>query len=122
MLFQKFDEDTGILYVNARGNIDFFEVIEFHNSVQKNKSLPRRLKILTDTRQSKFDFEIKYYDAISQVIGKLIKKYDIIKEAIITDPPYNSEIAFMFDDKTIYENYSFKVFTSEEAALKWLNF
>jgi hypothetical protein len=122
MLFQKFNEEKGILTVDARGNIDFFEVIDFYTSILNNESLPEKLKIIFDTRQSKFDFEIKYYEAISQAIENVVLKYDIIKEAMIIDPSNAEGVYMMFDDKMILENYSFKVFASPEAAEKWIDF
>ena len=122
MLFKIFIEETGILSIKARGNIDYWEVIDLYKYIQNDDSLPRKLKILINTTQSKFDFEIKYYEGISKAIEGVIMKYEIIKEAMIVDSPFETAVATMFEDKTIFENYSFKVFSTKEAAQNWLDF
>ena len=122
MLFKKFIEETGTLSVKARGNIDYWEIIDLYKSIQDDDSLPRKLKILINTTQSKFDFEVKYYEDISKVIEDVIQKYEIIKEAIVVDSPDETDVALMFDDKTVIENFSFKIFTTIKAAQIWLDF
>ncbi len=122
MLFQKFDEKTGILNVKARGNIDFWELLDLYKSIETNNELPRKLKIIINTLKTNFDFTVEYHEDISLAINKVIRKYDIIKEALIVDNQYEIDVALMFDDKYLYENFSFKIFNNLKAAKKWLAF
>ena len=122
MLFKKFDEKTGILSIKARGNIDFWELLDLYKTIETNNEYPRKLKIIIDTLKSKFDFPVKYNEDISKAINTVAKKYDIIKEAVVVDKYYETSVALMFDDKFVYDNLSFKIFTDMKAAQKWLNF
>ena len=122
MLFQKFNEKTGVLSIKARGNIDFYELIDLYKSIETNNELPRRLKIIINTLKTNFDFTVEYHEDISLAINKVIRKYDIIKEALIVDNQYEIDVTLMFDDKYLYENFSFKIFNNLKAAKKWLAF
>ena len=122
MLFQKFDEKNGTLSVKARGNIDFWELLELYKSIETNDKLPRKLKIIIDTLKTKFDFPVEYNEDISKAIKNVIKKYDFIKEAIVVDEPDETSVELMFDDKFVFENFSFKIFNNLKAAQKWLDF
>ena len=122
MLFQKFEENTDTLDVKARGNVDFWELLDLYRSIESNKEFPRKLKIIINTLESKFDFPVEYNEDISKALKDMIKKYDIIKEAIIVDESIETSVSLMFDDKYMIENYSFKIFTNLKAAQKWLDF
>lgn len=122
MLFQIFDEKTGTLNVKARGNIDFWELLDLYKSIETNNELPRKLKIIVNTLKTNFDFPVEYHEDLSLAINKVIRKYDIIKEALIVDKNYEIDVALMFDDKYLYENFSFKIFSNLKAAKKWLDF
>ena len=122
MLFQKFDDKNGILSVKARGNIDFWELLDLYKSIETNDKFPRKLKIIIDTLKTKFDFPVEYNEDISKAIKNVIKKYDFIKEAIVVDEPDETSVELMFDDKFVFENFSFKIFNNLKAAQKWLDF
>jgi len=122
MLFKKFDEKTGVLNVEARGNIDFWELLDFYKTLVTDNSYPKKLKVLFNALNIKFDFSIKYNEDISKAILKVVKKYDIIKEAFIVEEEFFDPVTLMFDDKFVYENFSFKVFNNINAAKFWIDF
>lgn len=122
MLFQKFDDKNGILSVKARGNIDFWELLDLYKSIETNDKFPRKLKIIIDTLKTKFDFPVEYNEDISEALRNVVKKYDFIKEAIVVDESDETSVTIMFDDKFVFENFSFKIFNNLKAAQKWLDF
>ena len=113
---------NGILNVKARGNIDFWELLDLYKSIETNEEFPRKLKIIINLLKTNFDFPVKYNEDVSEAIKNVVKKYDIIKEAFVLNKDYKTSVALMFDDKFVYENFSFKIFTNEKAAQKWLDF
>jgi hypothetical protein len=122
MLFQKFDSEKGVLHIKAKGNIDFWELLDIYKTIEAKKDLPDRLKILFETTFTKFDFKVERYKDISTILDGISAKYDILKEAMIVDDPDDLDLVELFENKLFYENYSFKIFKTKEAAQKWLDF
>jgi hypothetical protein len=122
MLFHKFDPDTQTLYIKARGNIDFWELLDMYKTIESQKDLPSQLKILFETTNTKFDFKIERSKDISILFDRISEKYDIVKEAMIVDDPDDLNLVDLFENKLFYENYTFKFFITKEAAQKWLDF
>jgi hypothetical protein len=122
MLFKKFDEKKGILKVEARGNIDFWELLDFYKTLVSENSYPDKLKIFFIATSIKFDFKVAYNDDISEAVSNVAEKFTLIKEAFIVEDEFYDSISIMFDDKYVFENYSFKIFNNPDAAETWLNF
>jgi hypothetical protein len=122
MLFHKFDSYKNTLHIRAKGNIDFWELLEVYKTIEAKKDFPDRLKILFETTYTKFDFKIERCKDISIIFDLISTKYDIIKEAMIVDDPDDINLVELFENKLFYENYSFKIFSTKEAAQKWLDF
>jgi hypothetical protein len=122
MLFQKFDPEKATLHIRAKGNIDFWELLDIYKTIEAKKSLPDKLKILFETTFTKFDFKIERCKDISEIFDRISERYDIVKEAMIVDDPDDLTLIELFENKLFYENYTFKIFGTKEAAQKWLDF
>ncbi len=122
MLFQKFDPENGLLHIKAKGNIDFWELLDIYKTIEAKKSFPDQLKILFETTYTKFDFKIERCKDISSIFDQISKKYDIVEEAMVVDDPDDLTLIELFENKLFYENYTFKIFGTVNAAQKWLNF
>jgi len=122
MLFQKFDPEKGTLHIRAKGNIDFWELLDIYKTIEAKKIFPDKLKILFETTFTKFDFKIERCKDISEIFDRISARYDIVKEAMIVDDPDDLTLIELFENKLFYENYTFKIFGTKEAAQKWLDF
>ena len=122
MLFKRFDEKAGILNVEARGNIDFWELLDLYKILETDSIYPRKLKILFKAVNIKFDFKVIYNEDLSMAVFDTTKKYEIIKEAFVVEQEFYDSVTTMFEDKFYYENYSFKIFNNLKAAQLWLDF
>ena len=77
--------------------------------------------LLTDYRNSSFNFSLDKIDKISDFLNSLKHILSGKKQAVITDNPHNTAISVFFENET-YETIGFrvKVFSSYEAAITWL--
>ena len=122
MLFKRYDEKKGILNVEARGNIDYWELLDLYKVLATENTYPKKLKILFKAVNTKFDFKVEYNEDISIAVYDVKKKFEIIKEAFVVDEEFYDPVSLMFEDKFYYDNFSFKIFETSEAAEMWLDF
>jgi hypothetical protein len=76
-----------------------------------------RSKIL----EVKVSGDINSIESTTEAVKKSLKRYKIIKEAILVDKPFATAIAKIFQlFNSKIENYSFEVFSTEDASRNWL--
>ena len=68
-----------------------------------------------------FDFKAKDIPKIWEAVNACLENYDSIEEAILVQKPYETAMAVIFEDGAPTENYKFKIFSTRENALDWLN-
>ena len=124
MISWNFNKENGILEVTYSGHISIEEFINYGNTLKKDNSLPRVLKILTNAQNANYD--IKKTEEKNQLIMKeslkqQLKAYTFVKNAVIHKKPVETAISYTFKEIFSFENYSQKTFYTQEAALRWLN-
>lgn len=120
MVNVEFNYKSGILETTFKGEIYLKEIIDYIISTKENKSYPRILKIITDSRNANFNFTINDLEAIISENNKSLEKYDFIIDAIIVDNPKETAISMLYQEIGKNVKYKFDVFNSKEAAIKWL--
>ncbi len=120
MVELKYDNSLEILRMTPKGTIKIEDIIEVYNRILESDIYPKKLNILIDASESRFDVELKQVKKITKIIGKVLSKYSSISEAILIKKPFETVIAIMHQEGVNFENYIIKIFYTEEAALDWL--
>jgi hypothetical protein len=121
MIRYSFNEELGIVESILLDEINLSEIAEHINNIGKDPSLPTNLKILTDARKAVLNFDPKSISILIETIQNAKIKHESIKEAILHDDPDVAGYSFLYQKMlTPLVKHTFKIYSTEEAALKWL--
>ena len=116
-----YNEKSMILETGTIGILKIEDIISHYEKINNDDSLPRNLKVLIDCRGTQLDVTVDEINLTSDVVKKALLIYNYIKEAILVDKPYETVVATLFENYNSYfESYSFRVFSTENAARNWL--
>ena len=121
MINYNFNKDTGVLQANYIGDVTANEVVNYIRDTKNNTEYPRKLKIISDTRNAKFDFSIEELELIVEENYKSLEKYDEIIDAIIVDNPKKTVLTVLYKQFFKTKKYKFEIFATESAAKNWLH-
>jgi len=116
------DHEDRIIHYKYPGLIERKDLgIAWKSILQIDEFVNKGYGLLSDYRNSKFNFTINDTD---EIWSFLIKNKELLKnkcEAILTDNPENTVITILFEME-IYEKIGFeiKTFSTEPVALDWL--
>ncbi len=121
MLKYRFNKDLGFLETEADGNVSLMNIIEHYTLIANGKSLPDKLLILVNCANIEIDVNNREIKRAMASLNTALKSHKFIKEAIIVSKPHSTVIALLFESMAKqFKNYSFKVFSTQEAAREWL--
>ncbi|OQY05887.1 MAG: hypothetical protein B6I20_00335 [Bacteroidetes bacterium 4572_117] len=121
MIKLNFDNKLGIFYECFVGSFSIGDMVSHYNSGCSNNNLPERLNIIVDYTKAKFTFEIDDLHEIVGVIKKNIEYYEYVKAVMLHATPYEQVLSMMFQDLAEnIPNFHTKIFTTKEAATKWI--
>ncbi len=121
MISANFNSELGIFELKYSGNVNLEDILEFiRKHLDNNALLPRKLKILTDARQIKFNFMPDDVSEIGREVKSLISQYTCIWDAFITDSPFETAMTLLYKNVMKGYNHKFKTFITKDAALEWL--
>jgi len=120
MVLTEFNEKSGILHSKFDGVVSLLEVVEYIRATKNNTTYPRDLKILTDSREAIMNFNVDDLDVIVLENTQSIKNYDSITDAIVLDGAIETALSLLYQELSKLKNYKFNVFSTEKAALNWL--
>lgn len=108
-----------ITYSGVVEKQDLAEVWRHLLSLKEFTSL--KYNLLSDYRNSKFDISVDDTDGMWQFLESIKSILNGKKECAILNNPYDTAISMLFQIKTLKKlGYSVKLFSTEEAALKWI--
>ena len=116
-----FDKEKNILISTITDILVIEDIINHYKLIENDESLPRNLKVLIQGKDFIFDIKGPEIKSVSKYVISALSKYNSIQEAIVLEHPYSTAIGLIFKEGNKYENYFFKVFSSSNAAEKWLN-
>jgi hypothetical protein len=119
-LLTTFDDALGILVLTVENELSSISVIEYYHNLALNRDYPRDLKVLCFITAT--NYPVKPEDVIAMVgsLKEACSKYTRLTEAFVAEDPYATVITTLFSKKAKIPNYRSKVFSTKEAALKWL--
>lgn len=120
MIIKEFDIEKGLLVVKYIGEITINEILDYIISIANDKTLPRDLKIIEYTYNVKYNLNLKEIPIIINELKKQMHKFKRIKMCIIHTNPRAIAYYMLFMKKTAIKNYTTNLFSSENAAKRWL--
>jgi len=88
--------------------------------IRKDNTLPRNLKILTDATSASYNLSRSEISEMLNILINQIKPYQSVKTALIHEKPVETALSLLVDNDKPITGYEHKVFSTREAALKWL--
>ena len=122
MITYIFNNATGILETKLEGKVSIKDITEYILLLSEDKSLPKKLKILTDATKGKFPKGVVPKDMIKLVEAnrKSLAQRDFIYDAFIVSGAVEMALGMLYKSISKTKNYRFNVFSTREAALEWL--
>lgn len=122
MINYEFDSQQEILHVEFTGEITVEELNDYIISIRENKELPDNLKILSDASKGKFAKKIGRRELLTflEENKKSLLHRDTISDAFVLSSSFEMALGMLYRAYNDIENYQFNVFSSKEAAFKWL--
>ena len=77
--------------------------------------------MIIDCRSTRLAVRLDDVSRIIEAAKNAIPEYTRLREAILITAPYETVVATLFEQNARFKNYNFRLFNSENAALRWLN-
>jgi hypothetical protein len=121
MIEKRTDAFGDYLYVLSEDIVTLNDMLRGLDFLYNDKTLPRRLRIVEDARNSTVDFAYEAILILSKRMHEVAKKYTSIRHAVIHNDPKNVALALLIEKKKEDENYFLGVFSTSKGAFNWLN-
>jgi hypothetical protein len=121
MIEISYNNDLGVLQTKTGGDLSIEEILGHYDEIRQNNTYPRDLKVIIDCRSTRLAVKLDDVTSIIEAAKTTIPKYKRLREAILITAPYETVVATLFEQNARFENYNFRLFNSENAALRWLN-
>lgn len=117
-----YNSDEDIIYTKRTGEIPFSEIVEYIQSLHQAFHKLDNLYVFDDCRGSSLVFNnTSDLEPVIGLIKDLIHHYKVAKTAILVDHPEDTAINMIHNSLTTHiANYHLMIFSTEEAAKKWL--
>lgn len=109
-----------IVEVNEENEINFSTIKEGYHKLTSSPNLPKQLHLLVDARANGLKINVNEIPEIVHIAGKVVKYFEVCKEAILLKQPKDTALATLLSIGLQQLNYQFKVFSTREAAIDWL--
>ena len=121
MINISYNDEMGVLYTKTGGDLSIKEILGHYNEIRQNDTYPRDMKVMIDCRSTRLAVRLDDVTRIVEAAKNTIPKYKRLREAILITAPYETVVATLFEQNARFKNYNFRLFNSENAALRWLN-
>jgi hypothetical protein len=121
MITIAYNDELGVLLTKTGGELSIDEILGHYDEIRQNDTYPRDLKVMIDCRSTRLVVKLDDVTRIVEAARTTIPKYTRLREAILITAPYETVVATLFEQNARFENYHFRLFNSENAALQWLN-
>jgi len=119
-ILTSFDRELGILILNVVTDLTPRIVINYYRDLEKKKKYPRDLKVLCFVTAKNYLVQPGDIGMMVESLRSAAAKYNMITEAFVAEDPYITVLTTLFSEKAKIRNYRSAVFSTREAALKWL--
>ena len=119
-LITRYDSNLGILFVHPAEYLAADFIIDYYRHLAKESNYPRKLKALCNTSATAHPVQPGDIGPMVEALKEACKKYQEIREAFIAENPHMTAITTLFSQKAASTNYRSRVFSTNEAAINWL--
>jgi hypothetical protein len=112
--------ENNIINVTFSGKISIDEIRNFIEEFKVMDNLPKEVFLLYNLKDAKLEFETKDIKIISQFAEEATKNYTKVKSALVVEDPKNTAYTTLFSNRSEEKRTQRKIFSTKEAALKWL--
>jgi hypothetical protein len=121
MIEISYNDELGVLHTKTGGELSIEEILGHYDEIRQNETYPRDLKVMIDCRSTRLAVKLDDVTRIVEAAKSTIPKYKSLREAIVITAPYETVVATLFEQNARFEHYHFRLFNSENDALRWLN-
>ena len=121
MIKEHFNKETGYMESLWIEDVVLDDIVQYIRRTKANKDYPRKLKILTDATKANMKLRPEDLKVIAEENALSVENYDFIADAFVADTALVAALSTLYKDVSKIPNYYFKVFSSFEAGLNWLN-
>lgn len=111
---------SGIFYVEFSDTVTVEDIKNYLFESGRLDNLPKEIYLLYDLREVDMNLEIDDISFISKLAKKVTSPDKTIRTAFLVDKPKITAYSILFNVDTSSEKVLRNVFSTEEAALKWL--
>jgi len=120
MIETNFNKEEGILYVTTKGNVKINDMFNGIDLLANMTDLPEVLRIFDNAATSIAAFNVSDIELMVIKIRERLGKFKSIRHAVVHTDPLSTAYAVIARKKIEMFNYHLEVFSSEQAAIKWL--
>ncbi|MCX6183176.1 MAG: STAS/SEC14 domain-containing protein [Bacteroidetes bacterium] len=121
MITYEYDEETQILKFHFLGKITAKDLYENADTIKQHERIPKDAKLLAYADKADFVFTPEELKQFGQYVASGERKFNTVKEAFIVARPKETALTYIFGKSSLQiAHFKFKTFSTEEAALNWL--
>lgn len=120
MISNIFNTDKGYLESIWEGEVSLDQIVHYIRETKENKDYPRKLKILSFAHKSTLLLEPDDLRVIAKENERSVAQYDSIVDAFIANEAQIAALSMLYEKFSRIQGYKFKVFSTPEAAMEWL--
>lgn len=121
MITFEYNPEKEIIYVKYDGLITLQDLIEYMKGLTEQTIQLKRIKVLEDARDGYVSDDIQDVDEILKTFQHYSKQREHVVIATIQDKPVETALNLLFQSLLDIPNHHYKVFSTQEAAINWLN-
>ena len=118
MINYVFDKETGIVFAKPDADIQPDHVISFYNRVKEDITLPKKIKILINTKLYNNKVSPRDLQQLKGAILSVHEAYENVRIAVVHSHPLGMALSSLLVKMIKVE---FRAFSEEENAIGWLN-
>ena len=120
MIYSDFDSKKQILISRFEGDVSLIEITDYIDETRINKG-PNPYRLDRHIyRKSNMLLKPEDLSTIVDANNQSLKEYTYIIDAIILENPHDTAMSYLYKELSKTNNYYFKLFSTYDAAAKWL--
>ena len=121
MISSTFNNQLNILMTEFKGGITKEAISNYLTEFRENNYSQKKLKSIVDATNASYEFSFKDLSDLNKIKNKSLESYDMVIIAVIINSPATAAISMLFSAIANTKRYKYRVFSTYEAALFWVN-
>jgi len=123
MISFNYNKAIGVLETKIEGDTSINDIIKYIIDVREHEMLSGKIKIFTDASNGKFVEKVRQNELIKflEENKKTLAQKEFIYDAFVVSGSFETALGLLYQELIEVPNYKFKIFSTKEAAINWLN-